>query len=390
MTLGEPWDPCDFIREAAKRGHPHNFFDGISPVLKSAIDASVSQSKAALVQHRTEVLRRWMLRGQELEPQERELHRSVPQHLSPVLKGKKLWVFEEMLLASGYGDTSIASEIGRGFGLTGPIPTSGGLFKPIVKPASMSKECLRAAAPAVRAGILQAPERAGSSELDQEVHDITKEEVAKGWLAGPVPLEQLSETSSLSRRFGVEQRSSGVHKVRPIVNLSESFFNATASRTETIRPHGLDVVCAGIAIRLRTRDRFGLASVPKLKVVDLRKVYKQLGISVDALQDAFLCVPDPVSAKPSITSVVCCPSGLWLLGCALLFVHWTMFYEDFIVLVETSLTKHCDLMLGCCWSVLGWAVARDRETLLGLWGSKFASSLRVPSSSRTPQNVKPN
>ena len=241
----------------------------------------------------------------------------------------------------------------------------------------------------MRPGVLQATERACSSELDQEVHDIT-EEVAKGWLAGPVPLEQLSETSSLSRRFGVEQRSSGVHKVRPIVNLSESFFNATASRTETIRPHGLDVVCAGIAIRLRTRDRFGLASVPKLKVVDLRKVYKQLGISVDALQDAFLCVPDPVSAKPSITSVVCCPSGLWLLGCALLFVHWTMFYEDFIVLVETSLTKHCDLMLGCCWSVLGWAVARDRETLLGLWGSKFASSLRVPSSSRTPQNVKPN
>ena len=125
-------------------------------------------------------------------------------------------------MTSGYGDTSIASETGRGFDLTGPIPTSGELFEPIVEPASMSKECLRAAAPAVRAGILQATERACSSELDQEVHDITKEEVAKGWLAGPVPLEQLSETTSLSRRFGVGQRSSSVRKVRPIVNLSES------------------------------------------------------------------------------------------------------------------------------------------------------------------------
>ena len=54
--------------------------------------------------------------------------------------------------------------------------------------------------------------------------------------------------------------------------------------------------------------------------------------------------------------------GLWLLGCALLFVHWTMFYEDFIVLDEASLTRHCDLMLGCFWSLLGWAVARDKVT----------------------------
>ena len=45
--------------------------------------------------------------------------------------------------------------------------------------------------------------------------------------------------------------------------------------------------------------------------------------------------------------------GLWLLGCALLFVHWTMFYEDFIVLDKASSTRHCDLMLDCFWSLLG-------------------------------------
>ena len=310
MTLEEPWNPCDFIREAAKRGHPHHLFDGIPPVLKSAIDASVSQSEAALAQHRTEVLRRWVLRGQVLVSQEREIHRSKPKHLSAVLKGKKLWVFEEMLLTSGYGDASIASEIGRGFDLTGPIPTSGGLFKPIVGPASMSKECLRAAAPAVRPGILQATERACSSELDQEVHDITKEEVAKGWLAGPVPLEQLSETSSLSRRFGVEQRSSGVRKVRPIVNLSESFINATVSCTETIRPHGLDVVCAGIAIRLRTRDRFRSCKRPEsYKVVDLHKAYKRLGISAMPFKMHSCVFPIRCRASPAFTSVVCCPSA---------------------------------------------------------------------------------
>ena len=39
MSIGVPWDPCDFVREAAKRGHPRHLFDGIPPVLKSAIDA---------------------------------------------------------------------------------------------------------------------------------------------------------------------------------------------------------------------------------------------------------------------------------------------------------------------------------------------------------------
>ncbi|CAE7235380.1 unnamed protein product [Symbiodinium sp. CCMP2592] len=376
MTIGIPWDPCDFAKEAAKRGHPRHLFDGIPPVLKTAIDATVEQSEVGLAQHRTEVLRRWMLRAQEIAPQERALHDGMPKHLKAVLKGKRLLVFGEMLVACGYGDSSIASEIGKGFDLTGPIPASDGLFKPVVEPASMTKECLRAAASAVRAGILRATERVCSSELAQEVHDITKEEVDRGWLEGPVPLEQLSETCSLSRRFGVEQRSGGKRKVRPIDNLSESFINSTVSRTESIQPHGLDVVCAGIAYRLRVRERFGRASVPKLKIIDLHKAYKQLGISLDAIQDAFLCVPNPETGKPSIYACHVLPfgssasvaafcrstMGLWHLGCALLLIHWTVFYDDFIVLNEASSTKHLDLVLNCFWDLLGWTVARDKES----------------------------
>ncbi|CAE6949411.1 unnamed protein product [Symbiodinium sp. CCMP2456] len=268
----------------------------------------------------------------------------MPGHLVKVLEGKKLLVFEEMLAASGYVDTSIASEIGRGFDLTGPIPSSGGLFKPVVEPATMSKECLRAAAPAVRAGILQATARACTTELAQEVHDLTQDEVKRGWLAGPIPLESLSETASLSRRFGVVQSSGGKREVRPIDNLSESFINSTVSRVESIQPHGLDVVCAAIAYRLRVRERAGKATVPKLKIIDLLKAYKQLGISSDALQDAFLSVPNPET------------------GWALLLLHWTVFYDDSIAVNEASSAKHCELVLGSFWSLLGWSVALDKET----------------------------
>ncbi|CAE7430324.1 GIP [Symbiodinium sp. CCMP2456] len=281
-----------------------------------------------------------------------------------------------MLAASGYVDTSIASEIGRGFDLTGPIPSSGGLFKPVVEPATMSKECLRAAAPAVRAGILQATARACTSELAQEVHDLTQDEVKRGWLAGPIPLERLSQTTSVSRRFGVVQSSGGRRKVRPIDNLSESFINSTVSRVESIQPHGLDVVCAAIAHRLRVRERAGKATVPMLKIIDLLKAYKQLGISSDALQDAFLSVPNPETGAPNVYECLVLPFGaaasvaafcrttmsLWHLGCALLLLHWTVFYDDFIVVNEKSSAKHCELVLSSFWSLLGWSVSRDKET----------------------------
>ncbi|CAE7476803.1 unnamed protein product, partial [Symbiodinium microadriaticum] len=309
MTVGVPWEPRDFAREAARRGHPRHLFDAVPPVLKAAIDATLVMSETALSQHRTEVLRRWMLRAQELESKEAQLHASMPKHLAGVLEGKRLLVFGEMLADSGYGDTSIASEIGKGFDLTGPLPSSGGLFKPIVEAATMTRECLRAAAPAVRAGILQATEKACMSELAQEIHDITQDEVTRGWLSAPIPVEELGDTCSLSRRFGVVQSSAGKRKVRPIDNLSESFINSTVSRVESIQPHGLDVVCAGIAYRLRVRERVGKQSVPKLKVIDLFKAYKQLGLSVDALQDSFLCVPNPTTGKPCVHMCHVLPFG---------------------------------------------------------------------------------
>ncbi|CAE7356169.1 RE1, partial [Symbiodinium sp. KB8] len=354
MTVGVPWEPRDFAREAARRGHPRHLFDAVPPVLKAAIDAILVMSETALSQHRTEVLRRWMLRAQELESKEAQLHANMPKHLARVLEGKRLLVFGEMLADSGYGDTSIASEIGKGFDLTGPIPSSGGLFKPIVEPATMTREYLSAAAPAVRAGILQATAKACMSELAQE----------------------LGDTCSLSRRFGVVQSSAGKRKVRPIDNLSESFINSTVSSVESIQPHGLDVVCAGIAYRLRVRERVGKQSVPKLKVIDLLKAYKQLGLSVDALQDSFLCVPNPATGKPCVHMCHVLPFGaaasvaafcrttmsLWYLGCATLLVHWTVFYDDFIVVNEAASTKHCELVLRNLWSLLGWSVAQDKET----------------------------
>ncbi|CAE7798699.1 unnamed protein product, partial [Symbiodinium microadriaticum] len=113
-----------------------------------------------------------------------------------------------------------------------------------------------------------------------------------------------------------------------------------------------------------------------LKIIDLLKAYKQLGLSEDALQDGFLCVPNPVTGKPCVHMCHVLPFGaaasvaafcrstmsLWYLGCATLLVHWTVFYDDFIVVNEAASAKHCELVLRNLWSLLGWSVAQDKET----------------------------
>ena len=108
----------------------------------------------------------------------------------------------------------------------------------------------------------------------------------RGWLQGPVQVGDLPPTASVTRRFGISQSN----KTRPIDDFSESLANQTTARSESITPQGLDVICAGLVFRLRDRSALGRASVPLIKTTDLRKAYKQLGLSSDGRLDAYIAV----------------------------------------------------------------------------------------------------
>ena len=112
--------------------------------------------------------------------------------------------------------------------------------------------------------------------------------------------DELGDSCSLSRRFGVVQSLAGRRKVRPSDNFSESLVNSTTSRVESIQPHGIDVVCTALAYRLRARDRAGQPTVPRIKTTDLHQAYKQLGLSTDAVQDTFLSMPNPEMEYASV------------------------------------------------------------------------------------------
>ena len=88
-------------------------------------------------------------------------------------------------------------------------------------------------------------------------------------------------------------------KFRPIDDFSESLINVTNSCDETIQPMGVDQICAALVKRMRIRPRKRLAC----KTIDLRKAYKNLPISQQAMRDSYIAVFSPGEGVPQGGSV---------------------------------------------------------------------------------------
>ena len=189
--------------------------------------------------------------------------------------------------------------------------------------------------------------KAASREVAVEVYEVTQSEVKKGWLRGPIEASELGCDCSV--RFGLEQSSSGRTKVRPIDDLSESMVNQTTSRAESVQPHGVDLLAAALAFRLTAK--------PLLKTTDLKKAYKQLGVSADALKDNFFAVDNQYTGKKEIYGCTVLPFGacaavaafcrtsmaVWYLGCTILLFYWAVFYDDFFSVTELESAQHGEM-----------------------------------------------
>ena len=125
----------------------------------------------------------------------------------------------------------------------------------------------------------------------------------------------LPPQSILTRRFGVVQSSfdsekGSVRKVRPIDDFTASLANLTSGSEETIAPHRVDVILAGLVFRAKTARRAGVPEGLVAKTVDLRKAYKQLPLSESARKDAYLSVWCPSEEPFTFSKASYCPSGL--------------------------------------------------------------------------------
>eukprot|EP00438_Fugacium_kawagutii_P010732 Skav213183 [mRNA] locus=scaffold11:233828:234958:- [translate_table: standard] len=282
---------------------------------------------------------------------------------------------QELICESGSPDTRLTEDMARGFDLMGEIPCGGIFpFKPLH--ACLLPEQVREMAGLSKEATWHATRRFKDDQVVADVFDATSEERARGWLEGPFELDELPVDAVLTRRFGVRQSStladgSRTFKTRPIDDFSESLINSTNSCNEAIQPMSIDMICAALVKRHRLRGREALQG----KTIDLRKAYKNLPLSADALGDAYICVYAPDEGRPLAYQSLVLPFGarsavmafcrtsyaIWRVGVSVFRLHWTVYFDDFYLVAESKESRHIDLTQQVLFNLLGWDVSSEKE-----------------------------
>lgn len=220
-----------------KLGHPKSFLRALPNELNDVVVKLSSWQDADVIAARAKWFKKWIHRAGELKASETKLHSSIDGEGAKVVFNKKILLFKEMLADAGYYDTSIAEILHDGVPLVGPVQESGH-FPKTFKPALISKELLEEKSPDIVSAIIASTSSSGDKECDEFVYAETMKEVERGWLKGPIDRSSLAEGCSVSKRFGLWQKT----KYRCIDDFSGSLVNATCSIFESPLLHTVDNV----------------------------------------------------------------------------------------------------------------------------------------------------
>ena len=120
---------------------------------------------------------------------------------------------KKMLTELGYRDVTLVDDLISGFCLVGQTPEAAALPSTF-QPALLSEDDLLHDCRAANLAILDSTRSSGDLELDSELWNKSREEVAKGWLAKVDDLQVALDNGRISKRFPLRQGG----KVRCIDN----------------------------------------------------------------------------------------------------------------------------------------------------------------------------
>ena len=372
-----------FVEDACGLEHPFEAHFG-GPAVVSALAQRMSTSTQEIIQHRRGALRWWTDRARALAADEKALHASLDPETENILGSKSLLVFRELLEHIGFPrHDELFFHFKAGFPVAGDFPVTE-VFPAGSREATMTIDDLRKASKANHMEILAMTRSSGDASLDKTVFDITTEEVAKGWLAGPYELDDLKFLGdfTLSRRFGIVQGE----KVRPIDDYSVSNVNSALASAEAIDPADIDQICANARLhadalcideemRHVRSPFFGIKRHADLKdeklfgrIYDIASAYKQLAVLPSQRHLTVVAVFDPSTGQPKVFRQLSLPFGAaaavlafnWVATslCAILqnefLIGATHFYDDFTVLEREGLIDATDQVILDVFALLGW------------------------------------
>ena len=190
--------------------------------------------------------------AKKLEEQEELFHANFPHCLARVLEGKRILLWEQLLLRYNYDDMAVVRFMKEGVPLVG-CHDSPDCYPLKLKPASLTEEDLAQSAVWRRKAMLNRR----SAELDpshvDHLEETAGEELQAGFLEGPFKSERAvteffgHDRGSVVRRFVLVQGSE--MKLRPIDDCLESQLNAAFTATSYLKLQDVDYV-AGLALKI--------------------------------------------------------------------------------------------------------------------------------------------
>ena len=382
-TWGIPWEPLEFVQQAAKAKHPMQLEQLLPARLGSVVGCYKTMAVQQRVVHRTSRLGFWVSRAKDLACEESEFHASLHPHVQSVLKGKRLLLFREMLQSIHYEDASVFEEFTAGSTLVGPAPPSG-LWPTKFQPATMTLKELAATAQKER-GLLTGHKPAIDQDDDiaESVWQQTIAEISTGALVGPFELSEISSDTPLSRRFGVRQGG----KVRCVDDFSRSGINACCSTSESPKPHTLDVIAA-VCMSLA-----GVGSGRQwlTRSFDLKQAYRQCAVHPESERFAHIVVYNPSSKKNMVFVMRALPFGsvrsvhaflrmsasFFAIASSEFMIPVTSYFDDFITICEKDEVNSVAGCMSGLFKLLGWRFAEQGDKAAPFAGSVTALGVSV-------------
>eukprot|EP00435_Cladocopium_sp_Y103_P057060 s2477_g19.t1 len=266
--IGIPREPMEFLREACKLTHPTEMAMFVSQLLIDNINAHNDPSGLTFRRKQCNFAKQLVRLCDELQGGEKACKQSMKPHVREVLRNKRLKLFGHLLGMFAYPDAKIAEEMANGFPLCGWVAASG-VFPAKVRTPEISEAFLRKMAKSFSARSIASTTSTGDLEADRKLWQATLDEVAEGFLSGPLSVQELGKESVVSPRFGLQQKQ----KLRPIDNFSSSHVNSATGLQERFVVDTVDEICAMIKTWMQQGG-------PGIKLVgktyDMRKAYRQI------------------------------------------------------------------------------------------------------------------
>ena len=369
-TIGIHRSPQEFMNTALEAKHPGYRSDQLPEPMQEALAFCTKHAEEYVATSRSEALRSMIEEAKALAKDETKLKDAMTERRGTVLSKKRLLLFKSLLERAGSPDVGLLDDITRGFDLTGKLPASNH-FAAKFKPANIPPEALRGIADRARKVLLESVRSSGDKEIDAGVYEATMKERDKGFLRGPINVEDVPSGGTLTRRFGVRQRD----KVRPIDDDKASLVNSSVTQTEVVTLHGVDHIAGMGAALIKSFISQGRREALLAKCWDLAAAYKQIPLSDEAYEmDSYIIVYNPDSGRPevfqqavlpfgsvaSVTAFLRCAMGLWIIGCRLLKLTWTSYFDDFLSLTTSGLSKHTDICISTFFHLMGWDLSTDK------------------------------